>query len=222
MVIKLIVSNMACILSYPHKFCCWKRFGIQGSNCTHSFQWCWYNTDYIYLYPEHIHLCLCGGKLWILNKLFQTWLAYCLTHTCSVVGRDLVSNIATAHIASIGVGTILIASTYTQSTFIYVCVVGSCPPITNNYMLNDIDAAMVSLLTHTNSAVGRDLIPNITTAHVASNGVGTILIASTYTQSTFIYVCVMGGCPPITNNYMLNDIDAAMVCSLTHTSPIVG
>ena len=49
-----------------------------------------------------------------------------LTHTSSVVRRDLISNIATAHIASIGVGTILIASIYTQSTFIYVCVVGSC------------------------------------------------------------------------------------------------
>ena len=49
-----------------------------------------------------------------------------LTHTSPVVGRDMISNIATAHIASIGVGTILIASTYTQSTFINVCAVGSC------------------------------------------------------------------------------------------------
>ena len=48
------------------------------------------------------------------------------THTSPVVGRDLVSKVATAHIASIGVGTILIASTYTQSTFINVCAVGSC------------------------------------------------------------------------------------------------
>ena len=48
---------------------------------------------------------------------------YSLTHTNPVVGRDLVSKVATAHIASIGVGTILIASTYTQSTFINVCVV---------------------------------------------------------------------------------------------------
>ena len=120
----------------------------------------------------------------------------CLTHTCSVVGRDLVSNIATAHIASIGVGTILIASTYTQSTFIYVCVVGSCPPITNtcNYVLNDIDAAMVCLLTHTSSVVGRDLVSKVATAHIASIGVGTILIASTYTQSTFISVCVVRSC----------------------------
>ena len=46
-----------------------------------------------------------------------------LTHTSPVVGRDLISNITTAHIVSIGVGTILIASTYTQGTFIYVCVV---------------------------------------------------------------------------------------------------
>ena len=56
--IQLIVSNMACILSYLHKICCWKRFGIQGSNCTHSFQWCWYITDSIHEYPEHIHLYL--------------------------------------------------------------------------------------------------------------------------------------------------------------------
>ena len=38
---------------------------------------------------------------------------YSLTHTSPVVGRDLISNITTAHIASIGVGTMLIASTYT-------------------------------------------------------------------------------------------------------------
>ena len=55
-----------------------------------------------------------------------TEMIYSLTHTSPVVGRDLISNIATAHIASIGVGTILTASTYTQSTFISVCVVGSC------------------------------------------------------------------------------------------------
>ena len=48
---------------------------------------------------------------------------YSRTHTSPVVGRDLVSKVATAHIASIVVGTILIASTYTQSTFINVCVV---------------------------------------------------------------------------------------------------
>ena len=118
---KQIVSNMACILSYPHMFCCWKRFGIQHSNCTHSFHWCWYNTDCIHLYPEHIHLCLCGAY-----EIYYLLLEYCLTHTSSVVGRDLVSKVATAHIASIGVGTILIASTYTQSTFISVCVVRSC------------------------------------------------------------------------------------------------
>ena len=51
---------------------------------------------------------------------------YLLTHTCFVVGRDLVSKVTSAHIASIVVGTILITSTNTQSTFIYVCVVGSC------------------------------------------------------------------------------------------------
>ena len=99
-------------------------------------------------------------------EIYYLLLEYFLTHTSSVVGRDLVSKVATAHIASIGVGTILTASTYTQSTFIYVCVVGSCPPITNtcNYVLNDIDAAMVCLLTHTNSAVGRDLVSKIAIA----------------------------------------------------------
>ena len=148
--IKQIVSNMACILSYPHMFCCWKRFGIQHSNCTHSFHWCWYNTDCIHLYPEHIHLCLCGAY-----EIYYLLLEYCLTHTSSVVGRDLVSKVATAHIAFNGVGTILIASTYTQSTFImHICVMGGCPPITNNYMLNDIDAAMVCSLTHTSPIVG--------------------------------------------------------------------
>ena len=51
------------IFSYPHKFCCWKRFGIQCSNCTHSFHSCWYNSDCIHLYPEHIHhVCLCYGS----------------------------------------------------------------------------------------------------------------------------------------------------------------
>ena len=48
-----------------------------------------------------------------------------LTHTSTVIGRDLVSNVATAHITSIGVGTILIASTYTPSTFIYICIAGN-------------------------------------------------------------------------------------------------
>ena len=51
--------------SYSHKSdCCWKKFGIQGNNCTYSFHWCWYNTDCIHLYPEHIHLCQCGVKLY--------------------------------------------------------------------------------------------------------------------------------------------------------------
>ena len=117
-----------CVSSYPHMFCCWRKFGIQGS-CTHSFHWCWYNFDCIQEYPEHTHLCL-QHKLHIHNitiidnrLLCYTLTVYLLTHTCSVVGGDLVSIVATAHIASIRVGTILIASMNTQSTFIYICVV---------------------------------------------------------------------------------------------------
>ena len=49
-------------------------------------------------------------------------ITYSLTHTRSVVGRDFVSKVTIAHIASIGVGTILIASTYTQSTVINICM----------------------------------------------------------------------------------------------------
>ena len=48
---------------------------------------------------------------------------YSLTHASSVVGRYLVSKVTTAHIASNGVGTNLIASTYTESTLIAVCEV---------------------------------------------------------------------------------------------------
>ena len=115
---QVIVLYTDCVSSYPHMFCCWRRFGTQGSNCTRSFHWCWYNSDCIHEYPEHIHLYLCGAY-----KIYCLLLAYFFTHTRSIVGRDLVSKVATAHIASIGVGTILIASMNTQSTFIYVCVV---------------------------------------------------------------------------------------------------
>ena len=45
-------------IAYPHKLYCWKKFGILGSNCTHSFQWYWCKSDCIHLYQEHIHLCL--------------------------------------------------------------------------------------------------------------------------------------------------------------------
>ena len=66
---------------------------------------------------------------------------YTLTHTSPVVGRVLISNITTAHIASIGVGTMLIASTYTRSTFISVCVVGSCTHETTcTFVINDTES----------------------------------------------------------------------------------
>ena len=43
---------------------------------------------------------------------------------------------------------------------------GGCPPITNtcNYVLNEIDAALVCHLTHTNTAVGRDLVSKVAIA----------------------------------------------------------
>ena len=68
-IFRVIVSCPDWIFSYPHKFCCSKRFGIQGSSCTHSFHWCWYNSDCIHLHPERIHQCLYGGELFI-NILF--------------------------------------------------------------------------------------------------------------------------------------------------------
>ena len=58
-----------------------------------------------------------------INMLCHSLAGYSLTHASSVVGRDLESKETTAHIASNGVGTNLIASTYTLSTFIYVCEV---------------------------------------------------------------------------------------------------
>ena len=58
-----------------------------------------------------------------INMLCHSLAGYSLTHASSVVGRDLVSKETTAHVASNGVGTNLIASTYTLSTFIYVCEV---------------------------------------------------------------------------------------------------
>ena len=58
-----IVSCTCWIFSYPCKFCCQKRFGIRGNNYTHSFHWCWYNSDCNHLYSEHIHLCLCDMKM---------------------------------------------------------------------------------------------------------------------------------------------------------------
>ena len=76
----------------------------------------------------HINQCLCVVDCAHDIKLLVTVLScyhalagYSLTHTSSVVGRDLESKVTTAHIASIGVDTNLIASTYTQSTFINVC-----------------------------------------------------------------------------------------------------
>ena len=59
-----------------------------------------------------------------INMLCHSLVGYSLTHASSAVGRDLESKVTTAHIASNGVGANLIASTYTQSTFIAVCVVG--------------------------------------------------------------------------------------------------
>ena len=119
------------------------------------------------------------SQLFIDNRLLCcTLTVYLLTHTCSVVGGDLISYIATAHIAFIGVGTILIASTYTQSTFIYVCVVGNC-----GYYINSFNHSLPFCLSHT-------LSTKVTTAHIASNDIVAYSIASMNTQSTFIYICL--------------------------------
>ena len=59
-----------------------------------------------------------------INMLCHSLAGYFLTHASSAVGRDLESKVTTAHIASNGVGANLTASTYTQSTFIIICVVG--------------------------------------------------------------------------------------------------
>ena len=40
---------------------------------------------------------------------------------------------------------------------------------------------------HTPSAIRRDLVSKVATTHIASNDVGTILILSTYSQSTLVY-----------------------------------
>ena len=102
---------------------------------------------------------------------------YSLNHTSSVVGRDLVSNIATA---SNDVGTRLIASTYTQSTFISLSVWWEVVYI----------KLIAYSLTHTRSAVERDLVSKVATTHITSNDIVANLIASTYTQSTVIYICM--------------------------------
>ena len=89
----------------------------------------------------------------------------------------MVSKVATAHIASIGIGTILIASMITQSTLIYVY---SASYIYSNNIILLITGYCLTLylLTHTCSVVGGDLVSKVATAHIASIGIGTILIAS--------------------------------------------
>ena len=84
--------------------------------------------------------------------------------------------------------------------------------------LKIVGLSVTSLLTHTSSVVERDLVPRVTTAHITSIGVGTILIASTYTQSTFIYVCVMGS---YITHTKLNYFEQFYQC-LTHTHSVVG
>ena len=57
------------IYTYPHKNYGLKKFGIQSSNCTHSFQWYWCKSEYIHLYPEHIHLHLCVNNHVVYHQL---------------------------------------------------------------------------------------------------------------------------------------------------------
>ena len=62
-----------------------------------------------------------------------------LTSTSSIVRIQLVSKVATTHKASIGDVTILIASTYTKSTCIHLCLRGESYAFHINSVINEWD-----------------------------------------------------------------------------------
>ena len=129
-----------------------------------------------------------------------------LTNASFVVILYFITRVAGTEIATIGVGTILVASTDVPCAFINVY---NYSKMNECYIVNDTQSHALSLyLTNVSSVIILNLITRVAGTEIATIGVGTILVASTDVPCTLINVFI----------YMNNERSISGIVCIKHAN----